>query len=495
VEYDEEEEFNGILHFDNWDPLPSSGVSTQLSKYVIIAPKNYQVRYKAVNCSIQPVITEAGDKRIYTWEARNLTPRSLETGGPRWRELAPHVLIAPSDFEAQGFKGNMSSWKDFGKFINQLRDGRDILPEDIKRKVHELTDNLKDPKDKVYALYDFLQKNTRYVSIQLGIGGWQPFPADFVANKRYGDCKALSNYMVALLKEVGIIGKYVVIWAGSDAPEMIEDFPCFQGNHVITCVPLTKDTIWLECTSSTSSPGYMGSSTGGRKAILIDEEGGHVVKTPTYSSSDNLQRRVVNAEINADGNLEAEVNTLYSGIRQEIPHILMNEVSADEREKYLNALFNLPTYKVDKCKYSEQRAALPSIIEYLHVISPNYASVSGKRLFIAPDLFDKNYTRLSADSNRHYDFINKEAFKDIDSVTIKIPQGYRPESVPQDMNIDSKFGKYTSSIKVLPDKILYYRSNEKCEGHFHASDYEGLVKFHEQIYKADRSNVVLIKKE
>jgi hypothetical protein len=173
----------------------------------------------------------------------------------------------------------------------------------------------------------------------------------------------------------------------------------------------------------------------------------------------------------------------------------MKDVSADERERYLNALFNLPTYKVDKCKYTEQRASLPTIREYLHVISPNYASVSGKRLFIVPDLFDKNYSRLSADSNRHYDFINKEALKDIDSITIKIPEGYLPESVPQDMKIDSKFGKYTSTIKVLPDKILYYRSNEKCEGRFPASDYQGLVKFHEQIYKADRSSIVLIKKE
>ena len=495
VEYSEEDEFNGIQHFDNWDPLPSSGIATQHSKYVIIAPKDYQVRYKPVNCSIQPVITETGDKRTYTWEAKNLSSKSLETEGPQWKEVAPHVLLAPSNFEVEGYKGNMSSWKDYGKFINQLRDGRDILPEDIKKKVHELTDKLKDPKDKVYALYDFLQKNTRYVSIQLGIGGWQPFPADFVATKRYGDCKALSNYMVALLKEAGIVGKYVEIWAGSDAPEIIEDFPCSQGNHVITCVPLNKDTIWLECTSSTSSPGYMGSFTGGRKAILIDEEGGHVVKTPSYSSSDNLQRRVVNAEISSEGNLEAEVNTLYSGLRQEIPQSLMNEASADEREKYLNALFNLPTYKVDKSKYTEQRAALPTVSEYLHVVSPNYASVSGKRLFIVPDLFDKNYTRLSSDSNRHYDFINKEALKDIDSITIKIPDGYRPESVPQDMNIDSKFGKYSSSVKVLPNKIIYYRSNEKCPGHFPASDYPGLVKYHEQIYKADRGSIVLIKKE
>ena len=72
-----------------------------------------------------------------------------------------------------------------------------MLPEDIKKKVHELTDHLKDPREKINVLYDFLQKNTHYISIQLGIGGWQPFPADYVAAKRYGDCKALSNYMIA----------------------------------------------------------------------------------------------------------------------------------------------------------------------------------------------------------------------------------------------------------------------------------------------------------
>ncbi len=74
----------------------------------------------------------------------------------------------------------------------------------LNRKVHELTDHLTDKRQKVFALYDYLQKNTRYISVQLGIGGWQPFPADYVATKRYGDCKALSNFMVALLKEAGI---------------------------------------------------------------------------------------------------------------------------------------------------------------------------------------------------------------------------------------------------------------------------------------------------
>jgi uncharacterized protein DUF3857/transglutaminase superfamily protein len=495
VEYQEEDEQDGVLYFDNWNPLKSSGVSTQHSKYIIIAPRNYTVRYKPLNCNITPVITESGDKKIYTWETGNLPARSTEVRGPRWREIAPSVLFAPSEFEAQGFKGNMTTWEDYGKFINQLRTGRDVLPENIKKKVHELTDSLKDPRQKVYALYDFLQKNTHYISVQLGIGGWQPFPADYVAARRYGDCKALSNYMVALLKEAGIAGKYVEIRAGSDAPAMIEDFPSFQSNHVISCVPMGKDTIWLECTSQTESPGYMGSFTGGRKAILIDEDGGHVVSTPVYSSKENTRTRTVNAEISPEGNLDAEVNTVYTGILQELPHGLMNELTGEEREKYLNNLLHLPTYKVEKSQYEELRGTIPAIKEYLHIVSPNYAGISGKRLFITPDLFDKSAIRLPADSARKYDFIFDRAYKSSDSIIIKIPPGYRAESVPSDVSINNKFGQYSASMKVMADKIVYYRSREEPIRRFPPSDYGEMVRFYERMYKSDHSRIVLVKQE
>jgi hypothetical protein len=495
VDFDEEYEINGILRFDTWKPLYTSGVSTSHSRYVIIAPKDYQVRFKAVNCSIRPVITVQGDKKIYTWEVANLSACLTEPNGPSWPEIAPHILFAPSDFEAQGYKGNMSSWNNLGKFICQLRAGRDVLPDDIKKKVHELTDNLKDPRQKVYALYDFLQKNTHYIGIQLGIGGYQPFPADYVATKRYGDCKALSNYMIALLKEAGIPANYVVIYGGDDAPDIVEDFPSLQGNHIITCVPLGKDTVWLECTNQTVSPGYMGDFTGNRKAILIDDDGAHIVRTPAYSTNDNLQLRVVNAEINMDGNLDAEVNTTYTGISQDRPHNLIDEYSADQREKKLNEIFDLPTYKVDKNRYEEQKGPLPVVKEYLHVTSPNYAGVSGRRLFIAPNLLDKSNRRLSADSARKYDFVYKFAFRDIDSISIKIPTGYQPEAVPADVHIDSKFGKFNASVKVLPDKIVYYRMREESANRFAPADYPGLVKFYEQLYKADHSKVVLVKKE
>jgi hypothetical protein len=47
----------------------------------------------------------------------------------------------------------------------------------------------------------------------------------------------------------------------------------------------------------------------------------------------------------------------------------------------------------------------------------------------------------------------------------------------------------------MPDKILFYRSWEESMARFPPSDYDGLVKFYEQLYKADHNRIVLVKKE
>jgi hypothetical protein len=96
---------------------------------------------------------------------------------------------------------------------------------------------------------------------------------------------------------------------------------------------------------------------------------------------------------------------------------------------------------------------------------------------------------------RHYDFVDERAFLDIDSITLKIPAGYQPEAVPADLSIDSKFGKYHTSVKVSPDRIVYYRRYEESANRFPPADYPDLVKFYERLYKADHSRIVLVKKE
>ncbi len=495
VAYEEEDDINGILGIDDWMPQSRDKIAVQYSKFTVIAPKDYQLRYKPIQCPIEPVITEKDGKKIYTWEIKNLVPKATETLSPSWKQLLPYVIVEPSNFEVSGYSGSMASWKDYGLFMYQLLKDRDILPDALKKKVHDLTDHLAFPKEKIASLYDFLQKNTRYISIQLGIGGWQPFDANYVATKRYGDCKALSNFMVALLKEAGIKGNTVFIQADGYPPPLDTSFCNDPFNHAICCIPMAKDTIWLECTSQTLPAGYLSGFTANRWGLMLTENGGVLVHTPIYKMNDNIQIRKINATLNDEGHLTATINTQYKALQQDDVQGIINALSKEKVMEYLKNELELPTYDVASFNYVEDKQIIPSIYETLNITANSYAQVSGKRIFIVPNVMTRNHSKLRNDDVRKYPIQINYAYNDIDTVEIAVPSGYSVEALPAASNIACKFGKYASSAKLVGDKIVYYRNRENYSGEYPASDFTDLAKFYEAMYKADRAKVVLIKKE
>ena len=495
VDFEEEDEISGILHIGNWVPQGFNQASVELTRFVVIAPKDYPLRYKSENFFFKPEIREQGEKKIYTWEMKNLPAKRNLAAEPFSFSIYPFVIIAPSDFEAQGYKGNMNSWESYGRFIYELKKGRDELPPDVKRKVHDLTDTLSSGKQKINVLYNYLQQNTHYISIQLGIGGWQPFDAIYVGSKGYGDCKALSNFMIALLKEAGIIGKYVIIRSGEEAIPINTGFPSFQFDHVIVCVPQGKDTTWLECTSQTLPAGYLSGFTADRDALLVDENGGKLVHTPAYTLKDNLQSRKIDASLGPEGNLLAKVSTRYVAERQDRLELWIAEYERDKLLTEVKNAIELPSYDIQDFSYRMKKDIIPEIDESMALNANNYAQVSGRRLFIIPNILNRFDHRLKTAEERQYSIRLKNAYRDIDSVQINIPSGYKPESVPQDISIDSRFGRYHTSIKLQPAKIFYYREWEQFNGIFPPADYDDLVKYYDQIYKADRGKIVFVKEE
>ena len=493
VQYEVEIRYNGTLFFPLWLPRESENFSVEQSSITIIVPTDYIVRYKAFNYQDAPVTSTGKNTNTMTWQVRDLAAIQTEYASPNWLELNTAVLFGPSKFEVEKYSGNMDSWQEFGKFVYSLKKGRDELPDNIKQKVHQLADNTSDVKEKIRRLYEFMQDNTRYISIQLGIGGWQPFDAKYVASKAYGDCKALSNYMYSLLKEAGIVSYYTLIKAGGGASDVIADFPSQQFNHVILCVPLQKDTMWLECTSQTAPAGYLGDFTCNRNALLVDESGGKLVRTPLYGVQDNQQVRKIKAVLQDDATLQINVDTRYGGLQQDNIHGLIHNLSKDKVKEYLHEQLDFATYDVAAFSYNETKTSLPAIEESLAINVSNYATITGKRLFILPNVMTRDSRKLTPGLERKYDIVLRVGYIDIDSVEIRLPEGYTAESIPADVSLQNRFGKYSCSVKLDGNKLTYYRSTERYAGRFAPTDYEELVRFYLATYKADRNKVVLVK--
>ena len=150
----------------------------------------------------------------------------------------------------------MDNWQTYGAWQYQLLNGRDQIPPTLKEELQRRTANCNTTYEKIAAVYQYLASTTRYVSIQLGIGGLQPIAAADVHRTGFGDCKGLSNYMRAMLTELGIPSTYTVI--STTSRRLLADFASAnQNNHVILQVPLPNDTLWIECTNPTLPLGYV----------------------------------------------------------------------------------------------------------------------------------------------------------------------------------------------------------------------------------------------
>ena len=270
-------------------------------------------------------------------------------------------------------------------------------------------------------------------------------------------------------------------------------FPSNQFNHAICCVPLQKDTVWLECTSQTLVAGYLGDFTCDRKALLLTEKGGVVVKTPTYTKEDNVQVRKIDAVIDETGSVNARIITRYSGLEQDALHFFMHNETREQQQKSLRSKFPLTSYDVKDFSYKETRTVVPSIEEALTITIDNYANISGRRLFVLPNMLSASNVKLLDTYEKNFHIKHNYSFTNIDTVSLRIPSGYVVETLPHFEDIDNKFGKYSIRFSFETDKIICIRRYERNKNTFSKSEYKDFVKFYDTIYKADHTKVVLIK--
>ncbi len=491
VVYEAEIDYKTTAFLPSWLPIEGYYVSTEYSEYQIINSSDAQIRLKTENFEgfdISPI----GE---YHYEAENLLAISPEAYSPSFTDFAPYLKATLTEFDMEGVKGVNNNWEDFGQWMNdKLISDTQELPLEVKEKIKSLTGNAVSSIEKAKIVYQYMQEKTRYISVQVGIGGWKPMNASDVDRLGYGDCKALTNYTQALLQEVGVTSYYSVIYGGKNKRDIDSEFSTTQGNHVILCLPQDNNNIWLECTSQTVPFGYIANFTDDRDALVIKPDGGEIVHTTVYEDADNILNTKSVIELDEIGNIVADVNlesfgTQY-GFHEQIQHKTHKEQELYYKNywDYINNLSILSKELIDNKKEVV-------FAENVKVEALKYAARAGDRLLFQPNVFNRITEAPPRYKIRKLPLEVDRGFVDFDEFIIKLPDNVSVEALQDSISINNKFGEYEFSIKKINEKeLLFKRKFLLRKGYFPNEDYNEFRDFWLKVIKHDKSKIALIKK-
>ena len=490
VEYEYEMKYKQTLGFPSYRILtPGQGV--EKSTFTVKVPKEVGLRFKEENIHLTPQVTEEGPYSIYKWSVSNLPPIEDEEGSVQYRSRYPSIAMAPNHFSYYGYQGDFTSWKSYGEWIAKLYKGLDELPEDRKAFFRDLVKNATSDREKVKIIYNYLQKNFRYVSIQLGIGGLKPFSADFTDKKKYGDCKALSNFMKAALKAVGITSYVAIINSEYNSEPVDKDFPSNHlFDHVILCVPQPKDSIWLECTNSTIDFGILGTFTENRNALLITDDGGVLVPTPVSMPDENKKFVTTIVQLASDGS--GHSNTIFNlaGAYKEEMNALLNEKKDDQKEYLVN---NLGFKQPDEFELVKKDSGDLFITTLNMTIEKVPEFIAGTKMFVASRMYKFWARKLPGAANRKLDFYFQCPFEKTDTTIFKLPAGASVDALPKPRDLSCAYATYSTKYWYNePEKAIYSTASLVLKKHkIPAAAYADVKKFFDEVMMDDTQRIVI----
>jgi hypothetical protein len=492
VEYSFITECDGMLHFPHWIPVKDYNVSVESSKFQITCPPEMSFRYKEKNLKNKVNAVKGESTTSYNWEISQVKALIEQPFSASFTDFCPVVYTAPDNFEIEGYKGNLTTWESFGHWINQLNQGRDVLSDETRTLLVEKVKHCSTDYEKARTIYEYMQSKTRYLNVTVGIGGWQPIPAETVDRLGYGDCKALTNYMKSMLAVVGLKSYFAYNFAGANVEQTDALFPSNHFNHVILCVPLNKDTIWLECTSQHLPFGFIGNFTDDRYALVVTEDGGKLCKTRQYTPAENVLTRTTQLQLQDDGKALIKTSSTHLGLmyNDRLSFFLAGD---EDRKRLILDDIDVPGAMLVQLNYHEKRGEVPALTENLDIEVPKYATISGIRIIASIIPVDRLREVPKKVSNRISDVIIRRPSTTVDTVVLIIPAGYQAESVPAEVKVTSRFGNYSLQTVISGDKIICVRNQEMKRGRYPASAYDELVDFFKRIVLADNSKVSLKK--
>ena len=480
------------LWIPRWSPIRAANLSIEKSSYQFVNKTSSTIRLKEDNFKGFD-IAKTGNNNNLSYSLNNVLAFNEEDQMVGSQKIFPRAILASNQINIDGVKGNFDNWNDYGKwtFDNLIRTKLDFTPAQ-KSVFQNMVKEAKSDEEKVQILYKHLQNKVRYIGVQLGIGGLSPFPNSYVESKSYGDCKALSNYMIGMLDAVNIKSYHTILFAGNPI-DIDEQMMYQQGNHMIVYIPLNGKDIWLEATSQTAPYNYLGDFAGNRKVLIVDEKGGKIIPSQQFKTEDNQLFVNGNATLLADGTLNFDFSETSKGLIYE-NFARFNQLSEKDLDVRLKNRFSYLqgiSFKKKEFNNDWKNAVFTSNFEFS---APNYAKIQGNNIILNIIPVNKEETSVKKMKDRKFDFNIETGYVDEVSYTLTLPSGYKLPQKFDAIIVKSAFGEYQLEINPKENNAFEIkRIYKQFSGTFSKEKYNEYVEFRRQISGYDNTKLLLEK--
>jgi hypothetical protein len=504
-EYETEEQplvLQDIWTFQRESPARESHYSLQL-------PTGWE--YKASWLNYPETKSGSAGSNQWQWVVSDVKGIRKEDEMPPLEGIAGQMIVSffpPGGAALNGF----ANWRQMGNWYWNLASGRlDASPE-IKQRVAALTPSGSTLLARMAAIAQFVQHDIRYVAIELGIGGFQPHPANDVFVHRYGDCKDKATLMASMLHEIGVDSYYVVI--NSERGSVTPDMPAHLGgfNHMILAIklpdgltnpslvatlqhPRLGKLLFFDPTNELTPFGQIGGYLQANYGLLVTPDGGELVEVPRQPLAMNGIERTAKLVLDATGTLKGEVNEVRIGDRASSQRWALRTTTKDiDRIKPIEELLagSVSTFKITHASIVNlTQTDLPFGFNYSFE-AMNYAKSAGNLLLVRPRVIgSKSSGLLETREPRNFSIEFEGPAQDTDTFEIALPPGYEVDDLPPPVDVDYSFASYHAKTAVAGNAIRYSRTFEIKQLSVPASKADDLKKFYRIVASDERNTAVL----
>ena len=491
IEYEWSMEYrDAVLSFPLISPISSYDQSLQKASYTITLPKEMGYNYQCINVAEPLKTTTEENKTTLKWKMEAMCAIERESFSPDIYKVIPYIYAEPKQFKYGEYIGSQNRWEELSAWNYTLIKDDNLISEELISTIKQMTDTIASNRDKVKCLYEYLDKTTRYVSIQLGIGGYKPMKTNDVEKTGFGDCKALSLYMKTILKAIDIESNYVIISTKNE--RLFADYPNVQqSNHIVLQVLLQQDTIWLECTNPSIPFGYIHNGIAGHDALPATKEGSGLIRVPSYPDSLHLESYNVNIILNEDASATGKV-VRKSHLSQYEYLSDITDLDKSEQINFLRKNLNFNSATISNIFIKEEKSELPNIT-VSYDFTTQYRTIGKDIISICTNPFrDMSPHRRR---EREQDIVINSGFCDIDTIRITIPDNYALDMLPKTDSLKSKFGSFTSQISVEDKDIVIIQRRLLNKGTYSVKDYDQFLELLNLTRKKYRNHIIIKRKK